>query len=375
MKVLLSGGGTAGHINPALAIAEAVKSKFPDAKILFVGSENSMESQLVPKAGYDFKAINVRGFRRSLAPKNIIRNIGTVRLVVKSSLKAKKIISDFAPDIVIGTGGYTSWPVIRAAQKMNIPTLIHEQNAFPGVTNKMLSKGAACVMVAVPEAKEYFPRARRIEVTGNPIRSEMIFAVKEKARAKLGLDERPVVFSYGGSLGASPINNAVAQLIFATYKEGRYQFIHGAGRAGYEKMCGMLAEMGIELKKHPEIRIMPYIDNMADFLASADLVICRAGALTLSELEVQGKASILIPSPYVAENHQFHNAMALANRGAAIVIEEKNLSGKALAQRVEELLRNPERLKELGRQALKGAIVDSGERICSIVEDVLDRKK
>lgn len=374
MKVLLTGGGTAGHINPAIAIAEAVKSKYADAKILFVGSENSMESQLVPKAGYDFKAIRVRGFRRSFAPKNIIRNIGTIRLVIKSSFKAKKIITDFTPDIVIGTGGYTSWPVIRAAQKMNIPTLIHEQNAFPGVTNKALSNKALCVMVAVPEAKKYFPRAKRVEVTGNPIRSEIIFATKEKSRAKLGLDGRPVIFSYGGSLGASPINKAVAGLIYATYKEGRYQFIHGAGRAGYDKMCSMMGEMGVDLKKHPEIRILPYIDNMADYLASADLVICRAGALTISELEVQGKASILIPSPYVAENHQYHNAMALANRGAAVVIEEKNLSGKVLVEKVEELLRDPERLKEIGRNAQKGAIVDSGERICSIVEDILGKR-
>ncbi len=375
MKVLLTGGGTAGHINPAIAIAQSIKGKFPGAKVLFVGSENSMESQLVPKAGFEFAAINVRGFRRSLAFKNILRNIGTVKLAAQSTFRAKKIIKGFAPDIVIGTGGYTSWPVIRAAQKMGIPTLIHEQNAFPGVANKMLAKNATCVMVAVPEAERFFPQSKRVEVTGNPVRSEIIFATKEKAREKMGFDGRPVIFSYGGSLGASPINKAVAEMIRELSREEKYQFVHGAGRSGYEKMLGLLKNLGVDLERHPEIRILPYIDNMADYMAAADLVICRAGALTISELQVQGKASILIPSPYVAENHQYHNAMALAKRGGAVVIEEKDLTGSGLAQKVKELVSSPEKLKEIGKNARKGAIYDSGDRICAIVEDVLKAKK
>lgn len=369
MKVLLSGGGTAGHINPAISIAQHIKQVERNAEILFIGSTKSMEAKLVNKAGFAFKAIDTRGFYRSFSPRAIVHNLGALRRIFTSSRAAKKIIKDFAPDVAIGTGGYVSGPVIRAAQKLNIPTFIHEQNAFPGITNKLLSKRALCVMLAVPGSEKYFPKAKRFEVTGNPVRQDVIFAKKEHSRKKLGLDERPVILAFGGSLGARPVNEAVTGLILQNIKKGKYQFIHGTGSAGYEAVISQFAQMGIDLKRYPEVRIMEYIDNMPDCLAAADLVICRAGALTISELEVQGKPSILIPSPYVAENHQFHNAKALADKGAAKMIEEKDLTPEILCNMVDSLFSNPKKLEQMGTIAQRHAIVDSCDRIYSIIKD------
>ena len=329
MRVLFAGGGTAGHINPALAIAGYLREKEPDTAIVYVGNKGGMEERLVPAAGFEFRTVHISGFQRKLTLKNIQRNLQTLGRIVTSSQEAKKIIRDFKPDICVGTGGYVSGPVIREAMKLGIPAVIHEQNAYPGVTNKMLAKKASRVMLAVADAQRHFEADARCILTGNPVRQELARADKEDSRRQLGLDARPLILSFGGSLGARSINEAVADMLVRSARTGKYQHIHGYGQ--YAKwMPQLIAEKGLDLKEHPGIQLREYINNMPECMAAADLVICRAGAITLSELQAQGKASILIPSPNVAENHQYHNAMALVRRNAAVLIEEKDLTGELL---------------------------------------------
>lgn len=370
MRVLLAGGGTAGHINPALAIAGYIKNKRSDAEFLFIGNRGGMEQRLVPQAGFNIKSITISGFKRSFSPKSMVENIKTVSRTFSSSREAKKIISEFKPDICIGTGGYVSGPVIRTAAKMGIPCIIHEQNAFPGVTNKMLAKSVKKVMLAVPDAKKYFDKNVDFVITGNPVRGDILTADKQKAREELGLDARPVVLSFGGSLGARKINEAVADLVARSGIDGRYQHIHAYGSYG-DWFPQLVEEKGTETEKCDNLDIRPYIDNMPVCMAAADLVICRAGAITLSEIQAMGKPAILIPSPNVAENHQYHNAMALVNSGAAEIIEEKDLTGNLLMKKADKMLLNPENLVKISGNLRKMAITDANERIYSVVKRVL----
>lgn len=370
MKVLLAGGGTAGHINPALAIAGYIKNKRNDAEFLFIGNRGGMEQRLVPQAGFDIKSITISGFKRSFSPKSMLENVKTVSRTFTSSREAKKIIAEFKPDICIGTGGYVSGPVIRTAAKMGIPCIIHEQNAYPGITNKMLAKSVKKVMLAVPDAKKYFDKNVDFVITGNPVRQEILTAKKEESRKELGLDNRPVVLSFGGSLGARKINEAVADLVARSGIDGRYQHIHAYGSYG-DWFPQLVEEKGTDIADCSNLDIRPYIDNMPTCMAAADLVICRAGAITLSEIQTMGKPAILIPSPNVAENHQYHNAMALVNAGAADIIEEKDLTGAALMRKTDKMLLNPEKLEKYSENSRKMAITDANERIYSVVKKVL----
>ena len=369
MKVLLAGGGTAGHINPALAIAGYIRKKRPETEFLFIGNRDGMEQRLVPQAGFDIKSITISGFKRSFSPKNMVENVKTVTRTFTSSHEAKKIISEFKPDICIGTGGYVSGPVIRTASKMGIPCIIHEQNAYPGVTNKMLAKSVNKVMLAVPDAKKYFEKADFV-VTGNPVRGDILTADKEESRAELKLDGRPMILSFGGSLGARKINEAVADIVARSGKDGRYQHIHAYGKYG-DWFPDLVKEKGTDISQCNNLDIRPYIDNMPTCMAAADLVICRAGAITLSEIQAMGKPAILIPSPNVAENHQYHNAMALVNAGAAEIIEESELSGETLMKTVDKMLLDPEKLKTISENSRKMAITDANERIYSVVKKTL----
>ncbi len=369
MKVLLAGGGTAGHINPALAIAGYIKKKRPDAEILFIGNRGGMEQRLVTQAGFDIRSITISGFKRSFSPKNMIENAKTVARTFTSSHEAKKIISEFKPDICIGTGGYVSGPVVRTAAKMGIPCLIHEQNAYPGVTNKMLAKSVKKVMLAVPEAKKYFEKSDFV-VTGNPVRGDILTADKTQSRKELNVDERPLILSFGGSLGARRINEALADLVARSGKDGRYQHIHAYGKYG-DWFPDLVKEKGVDIAKCSNLDIRAYIDNMPTCMAAADLVICRAGAITLSEIQAMGKPAILIPSPNVAENHQYHNAMALVNAGAAEIIEESQLDGEMLIKTVDKMLLSPQKMKEISENSQKMAITDANERIYSVIKKTL----
>lgn len=371
-KILIATGGTGGHINPALAVAGYIREKYPQAKILFVGTAVKMEAQLVPAAGYDFRTIDIQGFSRDLTPSGIKQNIGTVIKLLKSSSQAKKIIKDFAPDVVLGFGGYVGGPVLRTACKMGIPTAIHEQNAFPGVTNKALAKTVDAVMLTSPEAEKYIQPKNPCIVTGLPVRGELISADREFSRVELGVDERPVILSMGGSLGAKVINTAVTQLIEERYERKNCYFLHATGKAGVGMFDVIEKEKGISLQENKHIMLREYINDMHRCMAAADIVICRAGASSLSEIQALGKPSILVPYPYAAENHQYHNAMALVKNDAAILIEEKDFTGERLIKEIDALLADKQRLEALGSNAKKMAIYDATERIvdciCKIIK-------
>ncbi|MCH5300524.1 MAG: undecaprenyldiphospho-muramoylpentapeptide beta-N-acetylglucosaminyltransferase [Ruminococcus sp.] len=370
MKILFAGGGTAGHINPALAIAGYVRSKNPDAEILFVGNKGGMEETLVPKAGFDFAPITISGFKRQISPKAMVENAKTVKRIITSSHQSKKIIEDFKPDLCVGTGGYVSGPVLRKAAKMGVPIIIHEQNAFPGVTTKMLSKLAKRVMLAIEDAKEYLDKDCKFVVTGNPVRADILKVNKADARKELNLDERPVVLSFGGSLGARKINESVADVIARSGKDGRYQHIHAYGRYG-KWFPDLVKEKGTDISECKNLDIREYIDNMPTCMAAADVVVCRAGAITLSEIQAMGKPAVLIPSPNVAENHQYHNAMALVNAKAAEIIEEKDLTDTIITEKIDSLVLNPEKLKEYSENSRKMAITDANERIYAVIKSLL----
>lgn len=366
MRVIFAGGGTAGHINPALAIAGYLKKMQPDAEILYVGNKGGMEERLVPKAGFDFQSIEVRGFKRSMKPGAIKDNVKTAWLAATATSASKKIIKEFKPDICVGTGGYVSGPVLKAADQLGVPIYIHEQNAFPGVANKMLSAKAAAVMLAVPDAQKHMKEGCNFVVTGNPVREEIITADKAKARKELNLDSRPVILSFGGSLGARRVNEACADIIARSGRDGKYQHIHAYGQYG-RWFPDLVKEKGADISKCPNLDVREYIDNMPVCLAAADLVICRAGAITLSEIQAQGKPAILIPSPNVAENHQYHNAMALVNKNAAEIIEEVNLSGEALTETIDKMVSDRSKLEKYAENARKMAIIDANERIYNII--------
>lgn len=373
MHILFAGGGTAGHINPALAVAQYVAKKHPDAKISYIGKKGGMEERLVAAAGFDFYGINVAGFQRKLTVKNIFRNISAAEKVITSSARSKKLLKTLSPDVVVGTGGYVSGPVLRQAAKLGIKTAIHEQNAYPGVTNKMLVPLVDTVMLAMAEAKTRLKLKKTPVVTGNPVREEFLTLSKQTSKIELGLPDIPVLLSAGGSLGAAPINKAVLDLIAAKWKDNNILFLHATGKGGYDEFVKELKARGVDIAA-PNLIIKDYIDNMGQCMSAADLVIARAGAITLSELSVCGKPSILIPSPYVAENHQFHNAMSLKRAGAAEVIEEKDLTGEKLTKTVEDIIYNSSKLEQMGSAAKESAIPDASKRIYDEIMKLYNNK-
>lgn len=368
-RILIAAGGTGGHINPALGTAGYIKEKDPDAEILFVGTKEKMEAKLVPAAGFNIEFIDIQGFYRSFKWEDIKHNIVTLSKLLRASSQAKKIIKKFKPDLVIGFGGYVSGPVLRMAAKMKIPTAIHEQNAFPGVTNKALAKKVDCVMLTSEKAGQYMKPKNKPVVTGLPIRGDILTCDGEAAKRELDLGGLPLILSMGGSLGAKPVNDAVFGMILAKANDNDCVFLHATGKNGTD-FSKRLEDEGIDLGEHKNIRITEYID-IPKCLPAADLVICRSGASTLSELQATGKASILIPSPYVAENHQYHNAMALVNNGAAYIIEEKDLTAQKLTETVNDLLAHREKLAETGKNARAMAVIDSTERIYNAVSKLV----
>jgi UDP-N-acetylglucosamine--N-acetylmuramyl-(pentapeptide) pyrophosphoryl-undecaprenol N-acetylglucosamine transferase len=373
MKVLLAGGGTAGHINPALAIAGYIKEQEPDAEFLFIGNRDGMEQRLVSQAGYPIESVVISGFKRGFSPRDVAENVKTVHRSFQSRRTAKKIIRDFDPDICIGTGGYVSGPVILAAANLGYPTIIHEQNAYPGITNKMLARRVDTVMIAIADAEKHFPADAHFVVTGNPVRPAILATKHDEAKARLGLDDsRPIILSFGGSLGAKCINEAMADLIARSAKDGRYYHIHAYGQQG-KWMPDLLKEKGVDPAVCDNLDVRQYIDNMNDCLAACDLVVSRAGAITLSEIQAKGRPAVLIPSPFVTENHQFHNAMSMVNQRAAMIIEQKDLTGEKLIGTVDAILGDPAVLEEYRRNAQRMAITDANERIYQVVKDVLKK--
>ena len=350
MRVLIAAGGTAGHINPALAIAGALKAADPTAEIHFAGRREGMEYGLVTKAGYPFHHIEINGFQRHLSLENIGRNIVAIWHLALSGPRTRKILNEVKPDLVIGCGGYVSGPIVRAAARRGIKTAIHEQNAFPGVTNKLLAKEVNIVLAASADAVEKLGAPEKTTVVGNPVRPEVLTADRAAARAKLNAGNRTVILSFGGSLGADRINQVVADLCAWEKQTHRNVLhLHATGSRGVKLFEGLEKEKGFAPGEN--LVVTEYINNMPQLLAAADLVIARSGALTLAELEAVGRASVLIPSPNVAENHQYYNALELQNAGAAIVIEEKDLTGIKLIETVHALLAEPGKLTAMGTAA------------------------
>ena len=374
MKVLVSGGGTGGHINPALAIADKIKKEIPDAVIEYVGTKRGLEATLVPKAGLKIHFIKVRGFKRSLS----LSNFDAAIKAVTSVIEAKKIIKNFSPDIVIGTGGYVCWPVLKAAAKMGIPTAVHESNAFPGVTTRMLAKYVDSVMLGFEESAKYLDcdKSKLLHV-GSPVSDKMINANKQEARKKIGIpDDAKLVLSAGGSLGAPALNENVYELIKNyTLPEGVYH-VHATGNAGWDEQKVKYLDLGFEqidadtLKKG-NVTVCRYIYNMHELLAACDVEICRAGAMTLSELSVLGKAAVIVPSPYVTNNHQYKNAKVLCDKGAAVMIEEKNLSGTLLTDTVKELVTDDEKRKNIENNVREFAVTDTLDRVFAMVKKLI----
>ena len=367
MRIIFAAGGTGGHINPALAAAGEIRERFPDAEILFIGTKDKMEAKLVPAAGFKFKTIEISGFYRQLSLENIKRNLVTLSHLLSSSKEAKKIILDFKPDVVVGFGGYVSGPVVRMAAKLGIHTAIHEQNAYPGITNKALAKEVDKVMLTVEKAKEYLEAKNPPVVTGLPVRGEILRADRGVSRAELGIrDNQKLILSMGGSLGAETINKAMVELIAENHCNKNLYFLHATGQFGLW-VPDKLREKGVDPDKEDNVEIREYINDMARCMSAADIVICRAGASSLSEIEALGKASILIPSPNVAENHQYHNAMALTQKDAAVLIEEKNLNAESFGKVFSSLINDEGRIKTLSENAKKLAITDAKEKIADII--------
>ena len=359
MRILFTGGGTAGHINPALAIAGDIKRKYPDADIRFMGCERGMESRLVPQAGYRLYLAEVYGFER----KRLYKNVKVFYCLKKAIKKAVGILKDFQPDVVVGTGGYACLPAVIAAHKLNIPILLHEQNAFPGLAVKQLAKYADRVMLTVPQSVKYLEKYKdKCVVTGLPIRYEVLSADPDVSRSELGFDGRPLILSVAGSLGSKNFNEVLADVLVKESEKKNWQHVHVTGKFGMEWMPDLLKSKGFSFDCNPQIQMPEYID-MSKYLAACDIIISRCGANSLAEIEAQGKPSVLVPSPRVAENHQYHNGMALVTAGAAVMIEEKDLTAEKLYDTLCELTGDADRIRSMSENAKKLAITNANERI------------
>lgn len=368
MRVLLAGGGTAGHCNPAIAIAGTIKAKNPDAEILFIGNSGKIEETLVQKAGFAFKAVKTQGFRRKLT----LDNLKTIQLYLKARSDCKALIREFKPDLVIGTGGYVSGPVVAAAQSMGVPTCIHEQNAYPGITSKMLARKADIVFISFPGSEQYFGKTKKMILSGNPLRAEILSTSREEARATLGIPEDAFyLLSFAGSLGALEINRAMVDVIAENAKKKDFYHTHATGDRAWKWMPEALREKGFDVEKKGPISVQPYLYDMPLHLAAADGVISRAGAITLGELTALGKPAVLIPSPNVTHNHQYYNARSLSDRGGAILLEEKDLSARRLYEEILRLKDYPQERAALSRQAKELALPDAAETIYNEIKQLM----
>ncbi|MDR0903926.1 MAG: UDP-N-acetylglucosamine--N-acetylmuramyl-(pentapeptide) pyrophosphoryl-undecaprenol N-acetylglucosamine transferase [Ruminococcus sp.] len=374
-KILISGGGTTGHIHPALAIAEIIKKRLPDTEFLYVGTPDSLEERIAKREGYNFEAVTVTGFGRKLTPQNIRRNAKSAVNLIKADKRSREIIADFAPDLAIGTGGYVCGPIIRAAAKMGIPTILHEQNAFPGMTVKLLSANVDEVMLAFPDAAERLSRGVKYTVTGLPTRAAYYHNPHKRldAKHKLGFDDSITILSFGGSLGARTINDIAEKLIqFEETMPVKVNHIHAYGKNGAETFTKNLTDAGIDYNGSSRLMIREYIDNMNVCMAAADIVICRSGASTIFELQALGRASILIPSPNVTENHQYFNACVLGKTGGGVVLEEKDLSHDNIHKIVSELAADTEKIRQMEKDTRSGFEPGTPEKIFKCVEFLLN---
>lgn len=360
MKIILTGGGTGGHVLPAVALAEKIRDKYPEANILFIGRAGGDENRTVREAKIPLAELKVQGIERKFTPKNL----KSVLLALNAIDKAKRIIKDFEPDAVIGTGGYVCWPVLFAAHKLRVKAFIHESNVYPGLVTRLSSKRCDGVFLNHEETKKYLKDDTRTYTVGNPLRKDFFKITKEDARASLGIRKKDVfIVSFGGSGGARVLNDAVLSLM-RTYsrKTPNVRHIHATGQKYYDALSE-----NERFDKSGGSKIVPYIDNMPRMLLASDVVICRAGAMTLSEIASSGTAAILIPSPNVTSNHQYKNAMCISDAGGALVLKENDLTADSLCEKVRVLVENEKERQKLSKCLQRFAISNSADRILDVV--------
>ena len=372
MKILFTCGGTAGHINPAIALARLFQARHQDCQVLFAGADNGMERTLVPHEGYELRTVHVNTIHRAWRWKDIKPNIMTVVTLPQARRQARTILDEFKPDLVVGTGGYASYPVVKEAARRGIPTAVHESNAVPGLTTKLLSKVVDRVMVGFEDSRKHYPHPERVVVTGTPVRRDFFDHTRKEARQALGLaDDRPLLLSYWGSLGADVMNRYMVDFFQAEAAESfPFHHIHGAGR-NYKSLTAALAERGVDLTGGAEVR--EYIYDMPLVMAAADLVVCRAGASTISELTAIAKPCVLVPSPNVTNNHQEKNARVLEHHGAAVVLLEPEIDGAALYREVKELLADPEKRSDMSKALTELSVTDAAEEIYQTLMSLMQR--
>ncbi len=370
MKVIIAAAGTGGHINPGIAIANKIKEKEPNSEIIFIGTNRGLENDLVPRAGYSLKTIQAYGFNRRISLDNFKKMYKTFRSIGE----ARKIIQEFQPDIVIGTGGYICVPVGMAAKKARIPIILHESNAFPGIAIKMLSKKADTILLGFEDARKRIPNAKKIVVTGTPTKVKYI-EVSNSQRIQLikqlGLQvDLPIALYFGGSQGAQSINESLVQII-KQQKNSNYQIIWAAGPAQYEQVKEKLIECQMEIEHLEKVKIVPYIYNMEEIMNIVDLVVCRSGATTITQISNVGKPAIFIPFPFATENHQEYNAKVLEKVDAARIILDKNLTADLLNDMIENMVSDAEKLKRMGKNAKNISIENVEEKIYQEIETLV----
>ncbi len=369
MNVVIAAAGTGGHINPGLAIANKIKEEDKNSKVLFIGTNRGLENDLVPRAGYELKTVNAYGIERKLTVQNFKRLYSTI----KSIKEAKKILTDFKADVVIGTGGYICMPVILAANKLKIPTLLHESNAFPGVAVRLLSKKVNTVLVGFEDAKLRLKKAKNVVVTGNPTKikkQNLTSNQKEEIIRSIGLKtNKPIVLVFGGSQGAKSINESFINII-KNKKNKEYQIIWAAGPSQYEEIKEKLNDDNININNIENVKIVPYIYNMEEIMNVVDLVVCRSGAMTITEISIVGKPAIFIPFPFATENHQEYNAKVLEKVGAAEIILDKELNADILDKKIKEIVISKEKVAKMGKNANKCATKNVTDKIYQEVKKV-----
>ena len=370
-RVIFTCGGTAGHVNPAIALAQLMHEKDPETAFLFVGAERGLEKDLIPKAGYDFRTVHISSFHRSFRPREIRHNLISVVNLVRSPREARAILREFCPDVVIGTGGYASFPMVEAAAKAGIPTAVHESNMVPGLTTEMLEPFADRIMVGFEACREHYRHPEKVIVTGTPVRQDFFRLTKAEAKRQLGVDDgRPLLVSFWGSLGASGMNRQMADFLALEAGKEPFHHIHGAGKDGYPVLLAELREKGVDLRDHPALQVREYIYDMAVVMRAADLVLCRAGASTISELTALGVPALIVPSPYVTNNHQEKNARVLESAGGAEVLLERDSSGQALFRAACGILHDGDRRASMERAMSALGVRDATERIYQTVLEI-----
>lgn len=373
MRAIVAAAGTGGHINPAIAIANKIKKEDKKSEILFIGTNSGLENDLVPRAGYQLKKIKAHGFSKKISIENIKNTIETIQGIKE----AQKIIEEFKPDVVIGTGGYICGPVFWAAQKYKIPTILHESNAFPGSAVRMLSTKTNTILVGFRDAKTRLTKAKKVVVTGTPTKITKLELTQEQKKGiveKLGLkNDMPIVLVFGGSQGAKAINDSLIGIIENKLNEN-YQIIWAAGPKQYDGIKEELKLKGIQINKIPRVKIVPYIYNMEEVMNIADLVIARSGAMTITEISIVGKPSILIPLPNVSNNHQEYNAKVLSNIGAAEMVLNNELNETLLSKSIQKLIHHPEKLESMGKMARTIVIENVEDRIYQEISYLITNK-